>query len=137
MAGCRSAAAAGRRRPPTAAAPLLRPPAPGQSANRATALPFPPPPATRAPHDPQTFLDKGMVAERVLQVIKNFEKVEPSKVTEKATFKDDLGLDSLDAVEVVMAIEEEFAIEIPDAEADAITSVEEAINFISTSPMAK
>ena len=78
-----------------------------------------------------------MVAERVLQVIKNFEKVEPSKVTEKATFKDDLGLDSLDAVEVVMAIEEEFAIEIPDAEADAITSVEEAINFISTSPLAK
>ena len=85
----------------------------------------------------QTFLDKGMVAERVLQVIKNFEKVDPAKVTDKAAFKDDLGLDSLDAVEVVMAIEEEFAIEIPDAEADAITSVEEAINYISTSPMAK
>jgi len=58
-------------------------------------------------------------------------------VTEKATFKEDLGLDSLDAVEVVMAIEEEFAIEIPDAEADAIKSVEDAITFISSHPMAK
>lgn len=45
------------------------------------------------------------------------------QLTPQATFTKDLGLDSLDAVEVVMAIEEEFAIEIPDEEADAITSV--------------
>ena len=77
-----------------------------------------------------------MVTERILQVIKNFEEIDAAKVTEKATFKD-LDIDSLDAVEVVMAIEEEFAIEMPDAEADAIKSVEDAINFICTSPMAK
>ena len=49
----------------------------------------------------------------------------------------DLGLDSLDAVEVVMAIEDEFAIEIPDAEADKIASVSDAIEYISAHPMAK
>jgi hypothetical protein len=45
-----------------------------------------------------------------------------------------LGLDSLDAVEVVMAVEEEFSIEIPDAEADNITTVQEAIDYISKTP---
>lgn len=47
------------------------------------------------------------------------------QLTATASFTTDLGLDSLDAVEVVMAIEEEFAIEIPDAEADAINSVDQ------------
>mmetsp|Transcript_27653 Transcript_27653/g.36284 ORF Transcript_27653/g.36284 Transcript_27653/m.36284 type:complete len:139 (+) Transcript_27653:56-472(+) len=83
------------------------------------------------------FLDKGEVTERILAVVKNFEKVEPGKVTPTSHFKEDLGLDSLDAVEVVMAVEEEFAIEIPDAEADKILSVEDAINFIASHPMAK
>ena len=49
----------------------------------------------------------------------------------------DLGLDSLDAVEVVMAIEDEFAIEIPDAEADKILSVEDAVKYIAAHPQAK
>jgi NADH dehydrogenase (ubiquinone) 1 alpha/beta subcomplex 1 len=48
----------------------------------------------------QTFLDKKEVAERVIQVLKNFEKVDPAKVTPSAHFVNDLGLDSLDAVEV-------------------------------------
>lgn len=52
-------------------------------------------------------------------------------------FADDLGLDSLDAVEVVMAIEDEFAIEIPDAEADKIGSIDDAVEYISAHPMAK
>uniref|UniRef100_A0A7S0UFZ0 Acyl carrier protein n=1 Tax=Pseudo-nitzschia delicatissima TaxID=44447 RepID=A0A7S0UFZ0_9STRA len=84
-----------------------------------------------------TFLDSGEVAGRITGVIKNFDKVDGNKVTDTAKFTDDLGLDSLDAVEVVMAIEDEFAIEIPDAEADKILSVADAVEYISSHPMAK
>ncbi len=84
-----------------------------------------------------TFLDPGEVAGRITGVIKNFDKVDGNKVTDTAKFTDDLGLDSLDAVEVVMAIEDEFAIEIPDAEADKILSVADAVEYISSHPMAK
>ena len=84
-----------------------------------------------------TFLDPGEVSTRILGVIKNFDKVDPNKVTETAKFTDDIGLDSLDQVEVVMAIEDEFAIEIPDAEADKIHSVTDAVEYISSHPMAK
>ena len=84
-----------------------------------------------------TFLDAGEVAGRIVGVIKNFDKVDANKVTDTAKFTDDLGLDSLDAVEVVMAIEDEFAIEIPDAEADKILSVADAVEYISSHPMAK
>jgi NADH dehydrogenase (ubiquinone) 1 alpha/beta subcomplex 1 len=58
-------------------------------------------------------------------------------VTPTASFQKDLGLDSLDTVEVVMAFEEEFAIEIPDADADKISSVADAVAFVSSHPMAK
>ena len=84
-----------------------------------------------------TFIDAGEVSDRIVAVVKNFDKVEPSKVSPTCKFADDLGLDSLDAVEVVMAIEDEFAIEIPDAEADKIASVSDAIEYISAHPMAK
>jgi NADH dehydrogenase (ubiquinone) 1 alpha/beta subcomplex 1 len=84
-----------------------------------------------------TYLDKNQVTERILNVVKHFDKVEPSKVTPEAKFKDDLGLDSLDTVEVVMAFEEEFSIEIPDSEADKILSTREAIDFIASHPQAK
>ena len=60
-----------------------------------------------------------------------------AKVTPAAKFKDDLDLDSLDAVEVVMALEEEFCIEIPDSEADKILSIPDAVAYISGHPMAK
>lgn len=53
------------------------------------------------------------------------------------SFAKDLGLDSLDIVEVVMAIEDEFAIEIPDQEADKITTIAQAVDYISSHPMAK
>ena len=82
-------------------------------------------------------MDPKEVTERIITVIKNFEKVDSSKVTPVAKFSDDLGLDSLDAVEVVMAIEDEFAVEIPDAEADKILSIEDAVKYISMHPMAK
>ncbi|KAG8927299.1 hypothetical protein FRC02_008312 [Tulasnella sp. 418] len=70
-------------------------------------------------------LNKEDITARILDVLKSFEKVKPEKLTTSASFAGDLGLDSLDAVEVVMAIEEEFAIEIPDAEADEITTVQQ------------
>eukprot|EP00527_Entomoneis_sp_CCMP2396_P008803 CAMPEP_0198142700 /NCGR_PEP_ID=MMETSP1443-20131203/5423_1 /TAXON_ID=186043 /ORGANISM="Entomoneis sp., Strain CCMP2396" /LENGTH=103 /DNA_ID=CAMNT_0043805777 /DNA_START=179 /DNA_END=490 /DNA_ORIENTATION=+ len=85
---------------------------------------------------PPVFLDASEVTDRILSVVKNFDQVDSSKVTPEAKWSD-LGLDSLDAVEVVMAIEDEFAIEIPDPEADKILSVSEAVDFISTHPMAK
>eukprot|EP00245_Coleochaete_scutata_P006761 TRINITY_DN21541_c0_g1_i1.p1 TRINITY_DN21541_c0_g1~~TRINITY_DN21541_c0_g1_i1.p1 ORF type:complete len:129 (-),score=36.62 TRINITY_DN21541_c0_g1_i1:764-1150(-) len=82
-------------------------------------------------------LEKGKVTDRVLDVIKSFEKVDEKKVTPTAHFQTDLGLDSLDQVEVVMAFEEEFALEIPDADADKILSVPDAIHYISSHPQAK
>ncbi|MCO5564079.1 hypothetical protein L7F22_017735 [Adiantum nelumboides] len=59
------------------------------------------------------------------------------QVTPSSHFEKDLGLDSLDTVEVVMAIEEEFALEIPDAEADKLDSCPAAINYVAAHPMAK
>ncbi|XP_057838728.1 acyl carrier protein 1, mitochondrial [Cryptomeria japonica] len=85
----------------------------------------------------ETFLDKDEVTERVLSVVKSFPKVDPSKVTPSVNFQKDLGLDSLDTVEIVMALEEEFALEIPDKEADKIDSCSLAIDYISAHPMAK
>ena len=83
------------------------------------------------------FLDPSEVTARIIDVVKNFDQVDSNKVTEKVKFTDDLGLDSLDVVEVVMAIEDEFAIEIPDAEADKIVSISDAVEYISSHPMAK
>ncbi|GJN07876.1 hypothetical protein PR202_gb19888 [Eleusine coracana subsp. coracana] len=85
-----------------------------------------------------SFLDKSEVTDRIIKVVKNFQKIEdPSKVTPDAHFKNDLGLDSLDTVEVVMALEEEFGFEIPDSEADKIDSVKLAVDFIASHPQAK
>ncbi|CAN8238147.1 unnamed protein product [Cochlearia groenlandica] len=84
-----------------------------------------------------SFLDKSDVTDRVISVVKNFQRVDPCKVTPKSHFNNDLGLDSLDSVEVVMALEEEFGFEIPDNEADKIQSVDLAVNFIASHPQAK
>ncbi|RDX52053.1 acyl carrier protein [Lentinus brumalis] len=81
-------------------------------------------------------LSKEEITTRVLDVLKSFEKVDRSKLSPTAAFAEDLGLDSLDAVEVVMAVEEEFAIEIPDAEADEIKTVSQAIDYIAKTPEA-
>ncbi|KAH9898018.1 acyl carrier protein [Cubamyces lactineus] len=81
-------------------------------------------------------LSKEEITQRVLDVLKGFEKVDPSKLAPTSSFSEDLGLDSLDAVEVVMAVEEEFAIEIPDAEADEIKTVQQAIDYIAKTPAA-
>ncbi|KDQ20309.1 hypothetical protein BOTBODRAFT_27731 [Botryobasidium botryosum FD-172 SS1] len=81
-------------------------------------------------------LSKEDIQARIFDVLKSFEKVKTEKITPTASFADDLGLDSLDAVEVVMNIEEEFSIEIPDAEADEIKTVQQAIDYISKTPEA-
>lgn len=85
-------------------------------------------------HD--THLTRDEVVDRVLDVLKSHPKVDPSKVTPEAHFEKDLGLDSLDTVEVVMAIEEEFKLEIPDLEADKIDSLPLAIEYVANHPMA-
>lgn len=84
-----------------------------------------------------TFLPSSEVTERVMEVMKNFDKVDPSKVTESAKFSDDLGLDSLDSVEVLLAVEDEFCVEIPDAEADKMASIADVVEYVTAHPMAK
>lgn len=59
------------------------------------------------------------------------------QVSPTATFDKDLGLDSLDVVELVMALEEEFGVEIPDAEADKISSIQDAVGYLMSNPLAK
>ena len=70
------------------------------------------------------------VADRVKKIIVDQLGVEEETVTQEASFVDDLGADSLDTVELVMALEEEFGIEIPDEDAEKITRVKEAIDYI-------
>jgi len=69
--------------------------------------------------------------ERVKKIICQQLDVEEEDVTLEASFVDDLGADSLDTVELVMAFEEEFGIEIPDEDAEKITSVKEAVDYIT------
>ncbi len=70
------------------------------------------------------------VADRVKKIIVDQLGVEEELVTTEASFVDDLGADSLDTVELVMALEEEFGIEIPDEDAEKITRVREAVEYI-------
>jgi len=70
------------------------------------------------------------VADRVKKIIVDQLGVEEETVTPEASFVDDLGADSLDTVELVMALEEEFGVEIPDEDAEKITRVKEAIDYI-------
>ena len=70
------------------------------------------------------------IADRVKKIVIEHLGVEEDKVTETASFIDDLGADSLDTVELVMAFEEEFSIEIPDDAAEKIQTIKDAIDFI-------
>ncbi len=71
------------------------------------------------------------VAERVKSIVVEHLGVDAEKVTDNAIFIDDLGADSLDTVELVMAFEEEFNCEIPDDAAEKIATVKDAIDFIA------
>jgi acyl carrier protein len=70
------------------------------------------------------------IEERVKKIIVEQLGVNEDEVTPEASFVDDLGADSLDTVELVMSLEEEFDTEIPDEEAEKITTVQAAINYI-------
>ena len=71
------------------------------------------------------------VQDRVRQIIIDQLSVEDGEVTPTASFVDDLGADSLDRVELIMAFEEAFDIEIPDEEAEKIRTVKDAVDYIS------
>ena len=68
--------------------------------------------------------------ERVRKIVIEHLDADPEKVTEKASFIDDLGADSLDTVEIIMAIEEAFSLEIPESEQEKIRTVGDAIAYI-------
>ena len=73
------------------------------------------------------------VSEKIKKIIVDHLGVDASKVTDEASFIDDLGADSLDTVELVMAFEEEFGAEISDSEAEKILTVGDAIRFVEKS----
>jgi len=70
------------------------------------------------------------VQEKITEIIVEQLGVKPEEVTAEASFVDDLGADSLDTVELVMALEEEFGIEIPDEDAEKIQTVGDAVKYI-------
>ena len=70
--------------------------------------------------------------DRVKEIIAEQLGVDSEQVTENASFTDDLGADSLDTVELVMALEEEFDLEIPDEEAEKIVTVKDALNYLES-----
>ncbi|MBL3528228.1 MAG: acyl carrier protein [gamma proteobacterium endosymbiont of Lamellibrachia anaximandri] len=72
------------------------------------------------------------VVERVRKIVVEQLGVKEDEVTTEASFVDDLGADSLDTVELVMALEEEFETEIPDEEAEKITTVQLAVDYINS-----
>ncbi|MCX5667695.1 MAG: acyl carrier protein [Candidatus Omnitrophica bacterium] len=68
--------------------------------------------------------------EEIKQVVSEQLGVKSEEIKPTASFRDDLGADSLDAVELIMALEEKFGIEIPDADAEAMLTINDAINYI-------
>ncbi len=70
------------------------------------------------------------VYNRVRKIVSEQLGVEDSKITPEANFRNDLGADSLDTVELVMAFEEEFDLEIPDEDAETIATVQDAVDYI-------
>ena len=71
------------------------------------------------------------VQERVIDIVAEQLGVNEAEIKNESSFVDDLGADSLDTVELVMALEEEFETEIPDEEAEKITTVQQAVDFIN------
>lgn len=72
-----------------------------------------------------------MVRERVLLVLRLYDKVDPEKLTLESDFVNDLGLDSLDHVEVILAMEDEFTLEIPDCDMDRLTTPAAIVQYIA------
>lgn len=79
----------------------------------------------------EVYPTMSSIEERVKKIVVEQLGVKEEEVTTKASFVEDLGADSLDTVELVMALEEEFECEIPDEEAEKITTVEQAIDYVN------
>ncbi|XP_068764876.1 acyl carrier protein, mitochondrial [Struthio camelus] len=71
------------------------------------------------------------IKDRVLYVLKLYDKIDPDKLTAESHFMKDLGLDSLDQVEIIMAMEDEFGFEIPDADAEKLMCPQEIVDYIA------
>ncbi|AAW74136.1 acyl carrier protein [Xanthomonas oryzae pv. oryzae KACC 10331] len=90
-------------------------------------------PKTRTTTTPSGAISPmSTIEERVKKIVVEQLGVKEEEVTTSASFVDDLGADSLDTVELVMALEEEFECEIPDEEAEKITSVQQAIDYVKS-----
>lgn len=76
-------------------------------------------------------MSQAEILEKVKKIVTEQLSVEASNVTPQANYANDLGADSLDTVELVMALEEEFDIEIPDEAAEQITTVQQTVDYIS------
>ncbi|KAM9291261.1 acyl carrier protein, mitochondrial isoform 1-T2 [Morus bassanus] len=113
----------GPRRPPA-------PPPPARPGPARLALPRAAAPPRRRLSDlpPLTLAD---IKERVLYVLKLYDKIDPEKLTAESHFMKDLGLDSLDQVEIIMAMEDEFGFEIPDGDAEKLMCPQEIVDYIA------
>ncbi|MGB3237582.1 MAG: acyl carrier protein [Geitlerinemataceae cyanobacterium] len=77
-------------------------------------------------------MNSDEILDKVKKIVVDQLEVDPENVTAEANFASDLGADSLDTVELVMALEEEFEIEIPDEAAEGIATVQAAVDYISS-----
>mgnify|MGYP003365505369 CR=1 FL=1 len=83
-------------------------------------------------YSPPSTLDRNAISSRIIDVLKTFNKTnnDQQEITEKSSFQKDLGLDSLDLVEFIVAVEEEFSIEIPDKIADDLKTISQTVEYI-------
>ncbi|XP_072205066.1 acyl carrier protein, mitochondrial [Excalfactoria chinensis] len=119
---------------PRAALGTLRPGRP--RAPQPVSLPTAPPVAWAGPAPCRRYselppLTLADIKERVLYVLKLYDKIDPEKLTAEAHFMKDLGLDSLDQVEIIMAMEDEFGFEIPDGDAEKLMCPQEIVDYIA------
>jgi acyl carrier protein len=80
---------------------------------------------------PEEVKQMASIAERVKQIVAEQLGVDDEQVTDEASFMEDLGADSLDTVELVMALEEEFDVEISDEDAEKIQTVQDAVDYVT------
>lgn len=79
-------------------------------------------------------LTRDLAKERIFELLEGYDKIADKEITETSSFIQDLGLDSLDVVEVVIELEHEFNIQIPDNEADSLKTVGQTIDYILSQP---
>uniref|UniRef100_A0A672V9P1 Acyl carrier protein n=2 Tax=Strigops habroptila TaxID=2489341 RepID=A0A672V9P1_STRHB len=109
--------------------PQVRPGAGGGRAALPGAAVLQVPPCRRFSELPPLTLED--IKERVLYVLKLYDKIDPEKLTAESHFMKDLGLDSLDQVEIIMAMEDEFGFEIPDGDAEKLMCPQEIVDYIA------